>query len=252
MTQIGFPLDVGSVSVAEWSLMARFWMPNGVMEAQSDELQVFGDSSGRQVKVRAGIAYNLGIYYQNTAVETLALAANSSGNPRRDLVVIRLDFSVSPTTIELHVIQGTPAASPSTPAPIQTSTVWDLPLGYAVVANGAVTIASGDVVDQREWATPVGVPQVDGLISTTTSAAAARGILSVTDLATGKTQVNFRRAYSGAASYRANATPQASAAVFAIIEDSTKAAGSLQIWVYNTSGTLTDPNWFAVTARGTY
>lgn len=152
MAQNSWPFVGGggtAVNEDQWSIMARFWAQSGVTD-YANMLEVYGDSSGRQVKVKTGRACVRGHWYENTAVETVAIAANASGNPRIDRIVLRLDPSAN--SIVLAVVQGTPAGSPSAPALTQTDVgTYELTLARVAVANGASTIAAGDVTDERTY-----------------------------------------------------------------------------------------------------
>lgn len=152
MAQNSWPFVGGggtAVNEDQWSIMARFWAQSGVTD-YANTLEVYGDSSGRQVKVKTGRACVRGHWYENTAVETVAIAANASGNPRIDRVVLRLDPSAN--SIVLAVVQGTPAGSPSAPSLTQTDVAtYELTLARVAVANGASTIAAGDVTDERTY-----------------------------------------------------------------------------------------------------
>lgn len=125
----------------------------GPLRGEDNKLAVYGDSSGRQVKVRTGKLWSRGHYGELTAEKTLAIAANSSGNPRVDRVVARVDFVDH--LIELDVLQGTPASgSPAPPALTQDATgatAWEESLAQVAVANGAAVINPGDVTDERAW-----------------------------------------------------------------------------------------------------
>lgn len=135
----------------QWSIMARHWSPTGVIGAPGGtELQVAANGSGREVHVAAGRACVRGYWLTSTATETVTIAANTSGSPRIDRVVLRLD----PTSdgITLHVIEGTPAGSPTAPALVQTDNDdWDLSLALVTVAAGAVSLESGAVTDDRTF-----------------------------------------------------------------------------------------------------
>lgn len=152
MAQNSWPFVGGggtAVNEDQWSIMARFWAQSGVTD-YANTLEVYGDSSGRQVKVKTGRACVRGHWYENTAEETVAIAANASGNPRIDRIVLRLDPSAN--SIVLAVVQGTPAGSPSAPALTQTDVgTYELTLARVAVANGASTIAAGDVTDERTY-----------------------------------------------------------------------------------------------------
>ena len=155
MAETSWPFHDGTdgtpVLEDQWSYMARQWAATGVVGAPGDaNLQVFANSSGREVHVRAGRACVRGHWYRLDAQTTLTIAANASGNPRIDRVVLRLDPSADEVTAE--VLQGTPAASPSAPALTTTDTgTFEVLLAQVAVANGAASIGSGNVTDERTF-----------------------------------------------------------------------------------------------------
>lgn len=159
MTDLYLPFASGAganVGEAAWSRMARYFLASGVIPQpvgspsfNADPLSSYGDSSGMQVKVRSGAAFIMGHYFDVDSETILAIASNSSGNPRIDRVVLRLSWVAH--TIALAIVQGTPAASPSAPALTTSSTVWEIPLAQVAVANAAVTITAGNVTDERLW-----------------------------------------------------------------------------------------------------
>lgn len=103
------------------------------------------------VDVLKGTALVNGRWYANTATVALTIAANASGNPRIDTVILRADYSLQ--TIVLAVLQGTPAVTPTPPALTQTDLVlWEIPLSDVAVANGFVSIAQTDITPRHEWA----------------------------------------------------------------------------------------------------
>lgn len=146
MAEKSFPFDGGTVvGEPEWAAMARGFMRDGVLLAYGDG-KPYGDSSGRQVKIPVMVGAAGGHYYENDAIKTISIAANATGSPRWDRVVMRADRTAN--TVTTVVIAGT---APSTlPALVRTSTTWDVDLGKVVVANGAVTITAADVTDIRE------------------------------------------------------------------------------------------------------
>ena len=147
----------------QWSYMARQWAASGVVGAPGDaNLQVFANSSGREVHVRAGRACVRGHWYRLDAQTTLAIGANASGNPRIDRVVLRLDPSADEVTVE--VLQGTAASSPSAPALTQTDTgTFEVSLAQVAVANGAAAISSGNVTDERTFTSVPYTPALSSL-----------------------------------------------------------------------------------------
>jgi hypothetical protein len=96
---------------------------------------------------------------RNTAVINQVIANNTSGNPRKDAIVLYIDLAESPTTTaddvcKVAVVQGTPAASPVVPTDgeIQTAVGASNPflrLSNVTVAHNESTIDTADVADAR-------------------------------------------------------------------------------------------------------
>jgi hypothetical protein len=107
---------------------------------------VYGDSSGRQVKVVAD-RYALvrgHVWYSGPTIVTVPIGANTSGSTRTDLVVLR--YSRTTYNVTLQVVAGTPGSG--APSPTQntgTTGVWELPLATVSVANNASTISAANV-----------------------------------------------------------------------------------------------------------
>lgn len=150
MTQTYYPFDAGAgsnVAESQWTKMARLWLPTGVIDGGLNELAVFADSTGLQVKVPSGRAWIEGHFFESDAQVTLAIAAAHPTNPRIDRVIVRVDWTAN--TIALAVLSGTAAGSPSAPALTQTTSTWEISLAQVAVAATATTIAPGDVTDER-------------------------------------------------------------------------------------------------------
>src|SRR5678809_535493 len=104
MTEKYFPFGSGAgqdANEADWSQMARYFVGTGVIPRplgspafNSDPFSAYADSSGMQVKLRSGASFIMGHYYHNDAEQILAIAANSSGNPRIDRLVLRLSWTL--------------------------------------------------------------------------------------------------------------------------------------------------------------
>lgn len=101
------------------------------------------------IEVQRGSALVNGRLYETDAVVTLTIAANSSGNPRIDTVILRTDFVLQ--TVRLVVKQGTPAASPTPPTLTQDATIWEMPLANIAVANGFSTIVQANITQRRRY-----------------------------------------------------------------------------------------------------
>jgi hypothetical protein len=149
MAQSSWPFENIDTSETQFSQWARN-IGEGVKTGSLNELEVFADSTGMQVKVKSGQAMVRGHYYQNTAELTLTVTAADLSNPRIDTVLIELDPSAN--TIVLKVVAGTPATSPTPTALVQTdSGVYQFKLAEVLVATGAITIIAGAVTDGRTY-----------------------------------------------------------------------------------------------------
>lgn len=102
------------------------------------------------IDVLSGSALVQGIAYLNDDTESFVVAANASGNPRIDTVVVQADYAQQ--TARLVLKQGTPAASPTPPSLTQTPGImWEIPIADIAVANGFTTISQGNITPRQEW-----------------------------------------------------------------------------------------------------
>jgi hypothetical protein len=139
----------------DWRKIASGWTPEGVIAGVANELEVFADSTGKQVKIKSGRAALDGQIFDSDAQETSAtFADNTSGNPRIDRLVLRLTYATE--TIDFAIVQGTPGASPSPPALTRNATVREYSLAKVSLINGYTTIAAGDVTKERVFILPDG------------------------------------------------------------------------------------------------
>lgn len=112
-------------------------------------------SAGRGVIKGTGNAYPV----RNTTAINAVISNNTSGNPRKDAIVLYIDLAESPTTtaddvVKTAVVAGTPAASPSAPSDgtIQSAVGGSNPfirLANVTVANNETAINTGDIEDTR-------------------------------------------------------------------------------------------------------
>jgi hypothetical protein len=165
MAQTSWPFENIDTSETQYSQLFRN-LGEGPVAGKLLELEPYADSTGMNVKVKAGQALVRGHYYDSTGTETIVIPAADATNPRIDRVVLRLDPTAN--TILLHLLQGTPAASPSAPALTQTDgAIYDLPLAQVYVAANETIIAPGNVTDERTlfqpWTGSVDIASVSGL-----------------------------------------------------------------------------------------
>ena len=150
MTKSYFPFDAGAganITEDQWRKMAVHFLATGVLKGELNQFAVFADSTGMQVKVPSGRAWMVGHFFESDAQETLAIAASNPTNPRIDRVVVRANFTTN--TIDLAIVQGTPAASPVAPALTLTASQWEISLAQVLVDAAVATIAANKITDER-------------------------------------------------------------------------------------------------------
>ena len=149
MAQSSWPFENIDTSETQFSQWARN-IGEGVKTGALNELEVFADSTGMQVKAKSGQALVRGHYYQNTAQETLTVTAADLTNPRIDIVVLELDPSAN--SIVLRVIAGSPAVTPAPQPLVQTDAgIYQIKLAEVLIDAAATTIAAGKVTDSRTY-----------------------------------------------------------------------------------------------------
>ncbi len=119
---------------------------NGVFYASATNLQAT-PGNGLAVSVAAGSAWINGYRYENTDDLNLPLTTANGSNPRIDRIVVRL--SQVSRSIQLAVVDGTPAATPSAPALTRTSDVYELGIADVLIPAAATSIATNNITDTR-------------------------------------------------------------------------------------------------------
>lgn len=163
MTIRYFPFDTGAgsaVTEAQWSKMGQAWLSTGVVAGELENLRVYADGSGMNVKIRPGRAWIKGHLLESDAEVILPVAASHPSLNRWDIVVAEVDWINS--TMGLVVVTGTPASSPSYPPLTTSTTKWQIPLGYIYVAAGATSVSGGNIADARNFCNLIAIPVVIG------------------------------------------------------------------------------------------
>lgn len=165
MPQTTWPSVAGGRTVTDlqWETIARGFAADGIFGSPDDPTIIFGDSTGRQVKIRAnrsGLVGGHGWSSDPSSDETVAIAANSSGLTRTDYVVLRLTRST--WSVAVAVVQGNPGSgAPSINRSTASNGLWDMPLALVTVANGATTISAANVTWTGTWIGPASIVQVN-------------------------------------------------------------------------------------------
>jgi hypothetical protein len=160
-------------------IASDFLLEQGVLSKAENDFSVGENSpANKSVDVQPGIAYVkntawarsdfLTKYYrvESDAIENVVISDNASGNPRIDLIVLKIDSSVTPdanasNVATVTVIEGTPAASPTAPA-IPSDGNHYLELAEVAVANGFSSIVDANITDRRKNLAALTGPSWDG------------------------------------------------------------------------------------------
>ena len=156
MAQTSWPYVDQATTDVEYSQLFRQLQTTGVNGGlESNTLKPQGLSVGLVTTVADGSATIQGYFYLNTAAVAVAHEPASSLT-RIDRVVLRLDRSQTASNrIVLAVVKGIPGSG--APALTQTNTgIYEMPLAQTTIPAGAITVSSGQVVDER-ISTGVGV-----------------------------------------------------------------------------------------------
>ena len=151
-----FPFDTGPgadsnedrwYELMQWMRTPGILTNNSSLNPSTGDLAVTANGT-LGVQVAIGIAFIQGFYFeQDGGYFAVSVNPNSSGEDRIDLLVLQLDLIDD--NIAYLVLEGTPSGSPVAPSPEQDSDYWQLPLAQIYVSNGAATITSGDITDER-------------------------------------------------------------------------------------------------------
>lgn len=122
------------------------------------EMLAVAPASGMQITLKTGGAVLIrtdatsagprGYLYSNTAAQTLTCNVADGVAGRIDAVVLR--WSRTARSVTVAIVTGTPAATPTAPAPTRTADIWELCLAQISVAAGTTEITAAQITDTRE------------------------------------------------------------------------------------------------------
>ena len=121
---------------------------DGVFSTTEDCLQVL-ETTGMKVSVHAGDGLIQGRHCYLETAQELSIETAHQTLPRIDLVVLRLNLSVSALSILPFVVSGTPASSPSAPGLTRNSTVYELALAEVLIPAASASIPQSRITDTR-------------------------------------------------------------------------------------------------------
>ena len=144
----------------------EFIFQEGVLDISSMEVTQRSAGANMSVDVSGGRAYvKNDSWSTNSSAETkywpvlnsdttnVTITSNSSGNPRIDIIVCKVDSSITPdddasNIMTIYAVAGTPAASPTAPSTPTNAFV----LAQIAVASGATSIVTANITDGRPYA----------------------------------------------------------------------------------------------------
>lgn len=167
MAQSSWPTVAGghSVTDTQWESMTSGFTADGIIGSVSDTAVIYGDSTGLQVKLRAGkygICRGHG-WMSGTTELVMTLTGNPSGSTRIDLLVLRFDRTAQ--TVTMAPKAGTPGAG--APAlqrdPVTNPAgIYEVAVAQVVVVAGATSISPTNVTIVHAFVTgpPIIVPDL--------------------------------------------------------------------------------------------
>ena len=180
-SEFGFFDGVTKVDQINWPKYIDSYVTDGVVKGYGNDLQVYGNSSGMKVLIKAGKVFvhtHFGIL-SNEIELGIPVADPTYG--RKDLVVARAVYASAPNSVlVLDVKTGVPSSNPVPPTLTKTAGVtWEVPLAIVSVAAGASTISSGAVADARIYSV---IPFERGGVGSTSQAEALSNIFGGSQL----------------------------------------------------------------------
>ena len=122
------------------------FISNGVYINPATQLKV--TSKGElKLNVAVGDAFINGYWYKNDENFELQLAQANGSLPRIDRVVLRWDSSTR--YINLAILQGNPAATPSAKNLTRNADTWELGLADVYIERGVLSISDANITDLR-------------------------------------------------------------------------------------------------------
>jgi len=134
--------DTYKYTSAEFSALIKGMAGNGV--SKNDRNMFATTNSGLNLTVGTGTAFVEGHFGYTDATQPFSLTATSAGISRYDRLVVELDNTNR--NMNLKIVVGTAAASPSIPALTQTASIYQIPLYRALVANGSTVTLTDERV----------------------------------------------------------------------------------------------------------
>ncbi|HPS80256.1 MAG TPA: hypothetical protein PLP25_00170 [Candidatus Limiplasma sp.] len=144
----GNPIYSRTYSANVLARILQKYFRNGVFNDVSTGLQVV-QSTGMAVTVKPGDALINGRHFYEESERGMMIAAANASLDRIDTIVCRLNLGVSALSIDLYVLTGTPAASPTAPELTRNASVYELGLANVLIVKNTTSIPQARITDTR-------------------------------------------------------------------------------------------------------
>jgi hypothetical protein len=144
----GNPIYSRTYSSDVLATILRKYFNDGVFGDDSTEFQVV-EASDMTVTVEPGHALIQGRHCYEESERTLTVQAANASLDRIDTVVLRLDLSTTALSIDLYIVEGTAAATPTQPDLTRNSTIWELGLANLYITRNVTTVTQDRITDTR-------------------------------------------------------------------------------------------------------
>ncbi len=159
-----YPMTGVTTQLAQWQKFSPSYFADGVIQSTLSTFTTTQSTpAAMSVAVQSGRCFIQGVFGENGTTKTLTIAAADPTNPRIDRVVLRCDTVAQ--DLELLVITGTPAVSPSAPAIVRSATQTDYSLYQVLVGTTVTSIVTANCTDERTWASPRGIPHATRILT---------------------------------------------------------------------------------------
>ena len=162
-----YPFSGQTLGNTDWQRYLTTARNDGVVPGALNIMAVSQRAAGANMSVdmASGRVIIQGIFAEFGSTKNVVISTADATNPRIDVIVVRLNNTDG--RIELDVLTGTPAGSPSAPALTQNTTTWEVALAQVAVGAGAASIVNANITDRRPWGSYGGASRAASLASAT-------------------------------------------------------------------------------------
>lgn len=148
-SESGRPIYDRPSTATDLRAMFKSFISTGVYPNPSTNFQVEPSGEEMTVIVQAGLAWIEGAFALEEDSRTLTVQASSTSYDRIDRVVLRLNLAMAARSIDLYVLEGTPAPSPTAPALTRNNTIYEIALADLFIAKNTSIISAQRITDTR-------------------------------------------------------------------------------------------------------